>query len=265
MKYALYISTFDNYADASQVVKFGVLAEESGWDAALVPDHIMHRGRVPVLDPIVILGGIAGQTNKIRIGTWITAVPRRPPWLLAKEIATLESLSKRRTILGVGSGGPVDDFEPFGLLYKNLGEKLDESLEIMKLCWKGEYFEYEGKHFKLSNVRLLPKANPEIWIGGFWPNSKPFERGVKYGAYTPVTPNWPEQFSDNELRQLLSKYRERTDGLIALAGDLPGTTNSFFEICHDFKVDWLIYSVRERQFNTMKNAEQFIANGPPSN
>src|SRR5207342_948276 len=85
--------------------------------------------RFPIVDSWVALGAIAYATTRIRIGTAITPLPRRRPWKLAREVTTLDRLSRGRAILGVGLGTPIDaEYGTFGEPTdpRILAERLDE-------------------------------------------------------------------------------------------------------------------------------------------
>ncbi len=85
---------------------------------------------------------MALSTSRIRLGTTVTPVPRRLPWLLARETANLDQLSNGRLVMGVGLG--VDEeYEHFGqgMSLRQWAERLDESLGIIvyePLCGSGE-------------------------------------------------------------------------------------------------------------------------------
>src|SRR5215467_11541678 len=89
--------------DVLEIVDLTIEAEAAGWDAAFIADAIdigMGKGPpMPWFDPWVALGAMAMRTERIRIGTMIAAVPRRRPWKLAREAATIDHLSAGRLTL----------------------------------------------------------------------------------------------------------------------------------------------------------------------
>src|SRR5687768_2485961 len=99
-----------NMAEPSELVELACTAEQVGWDGVLLWEHV--HGAVeqpmPVSDPWVTLGAIAAQTERIRIGTSITPLPRRLPQEVARQAVTLDRLSGGRAILGVGLGEPPE-------------------------------------------------------------------------------------------------------------------------------------------------------------
>ncbi len=142
---------------------------------------------------MITLAGIATRTEQITLGTWITPVPRRQPWQLARNLATLDQLSDGRVLLGTGLGtGP--DFTHFGREYdqQKLGEAFDEALDIIAGLWHGEPFSYDGDHYTINEAVMLPTPIQQpripIVIGGWWPFKAAFHRGARWDG---IAPNWP--------------------------------------------------------------------------
>jgi alkanesulfonate monooxygenase SsuD/methylene tetrahydromethanopterin reductase-like flavin-dependent oxidoreductase (luciferase family) len=164
-------------------------AEDAGWDGVFLEDYIGYQGMgIPTFDPWIELASIACATETIRIGLQVAAPPRRRPWKLASEAVTLDHLSHGRLILGVGLGDVSTDpgfkavGEPTDL--RTRAELLDESLEIISALWTGEPVSYDGKHFRVRELTLLPSPVQEpripIWIGGIWPKNAVKRRAARW-------------------------------------------------------------------------------------
>src|SRR5512143_360589 len=113
----------------------------------------------PVVGTWVALAAVALNTNRIRIGTTVTPLPRRRPWKVARETVSIDHLSEGRMTLGVGIG--LGDWE-WGDLgeqtdLKERGAMLDEELEMLSGLWSGEPFQFEGKYFHIKDTQFLPK------------------------------------------------------------------------------------------------------------
>ena len=89
-------------------------AEQSGWEALFLWDHLAWVWDGPAVDPWVTLGAVAARTERLLLGTGVTPVPRRRPQVLAVQVATLDDLSGGRAVLGAGLGGKRKEFEEFG-------------------------------------------------------------------------------------------------------------------------------------------------------
>ncbi|MHA2296690.1 MAG: LLM class flavin-dependent oxidoreductase [Candidatus Hodarchaeales archaeon] len=192
VKFGIYIANHGITSNPQDYIELATITEKNNWDGFFIWDHIHHgkKNPDPFLDPWVILAGIAVKTEKLRIGTTVTALARRRPWKVARETVSIDRLSNGRLILGVGLGSDVD-FSSFGEKgnKQSRGKKLDEALDVITGLWTGKPFSYQGEHFQLDEVKFIPKPvqiNIPIWVGGNWSNKKPFRRAAKYDGVFPL-------------------------------------------------------------------------------
>ncbi|MCL4490151.1 MAG: LLM class flavin-dependent oxidoreductase [Chloroflexi bacterium] len=163
MQYGLSLPNGGMYHDARSLGEFAHLAEEAGWDGVFLEDYIVWQGHqdVPTYDPWVALAAMALATERVRLGTTVTPLPRRRPWKLAKEAVTLDHLSNGRLILGVGLGDASIDssFTHFGEVMdvKKRARMLDEALEVLVGFWSGQPFRFDGEHYHLKEITCLPR------------------------------------------------------------------------------------------------------------
>jgi alkanesulfonate monooxygenase SsuD/methylene tetrahydromethanopterin reductase-like flavin-dependent oxidoreductase (luciferase family) len=163
MRFSINIPNFGEFADARTVATVAAAAEQAGWDGLFVWDHVVHdkrqrRGQ-PFGDPWMLLTAAALATSRIRLGTLVTPVARRRPEQLARQVATLDSISGGRVIFGAGLGGPLEDeFASFGETTDPvvLAERLDEGLALLNRYWSGEPVDHDGQHYLVRDVTLLP-------------------------------------------------------------------------------------------------------------
>jgi alkanesulfonate monooxygenase SsuD/methylene tetrahydromethanopterin reductase-like flavin-dependent oxidoreductase (luciferase family) len=221
MRSSINIPNFGDFADAGAVARVAAAAEEAGWDALLIWDHVVHakswRSGSPFGDPWMLLTAAALATSRLRLGTLVTPVPRRRPEQLARQVATLDALSGGRVIFGAGLGGPIEDeFGSFGDTTDAvvLAERLDEGLELIARYWSGETVDHDGRHYQVRDVRLLPatvqQPRPPVWIGGFWPNRRPMRRAARWDGVAPLfrSATHGEPPPLDELRELVAYVRE---------------------------------------------------------
>jgi len=161
MQYSVNVPNFGEFAAPEVFAEVARRAEEAGWDALLVWDHVVEQKdrRRELADPWILLTAAVLATRRIRLGTAITPVARRRPAKLAREVATLDRLTGGRMVLGVGLGAPVDDeYASFGDTTdtKVLAERLDESLDALDLLWSGEPVTYRGNQITIGDVVFLP-------------------------------------------------------------------------------------------------------------
>ncbi|MHA2035859.1 MAG: LLM class flavin-dependent oxidoreductase [Promethearchaeota archaeon] len=277
MKYSLNIPNF-GFHNPQEIAKLAQEAEDSGWDGFFIWDHMALTGdfSADFLDPWVALSVIAMKTEKIKIGTMVTPIPRRRPWKLAREVTSLDHLSKGRLILGVGLGTPEYDFTTFGENFneKIRAKKLDEGLEILQGLLSGELFSYEGDYFQIEEVRFSPTPFNDhipIWVAGTWPNKKPFYRAAKYDGVFPISMDWPTQLSPNELRQIneiIQQNRTKSGQFdVVIAGNTPGNLEKGEQIVNPYKeagATWWCENINFLRFsNSSKLLLERIRQGPP--
>jgi alkanesulfonate monooxygenase SsuD/methylene tetrahydromethanopterin reductase-like flavin-dependent oxidoreductase (luciferase family) len=238
MRYGMSLPNVGPCADARLVAELAHDAEGAGWDGFYLWDHV-YWSIFPVADPWIELAAVALATERIRIGTMVTPLPRRRPTKLARETVTLDHLSGGRFTLGVGLGVRAQEWEQLGEEsdLPTRGAMLDESLQIIEKLWRGEAVEHQGRYYTVDvrdpagfpgPVPFLPDAlqTPRIpvWVAGRWPNKRPFRRGGRWDGIVPTSvPGEREQrLTPDELRACVDytlRHRETHQPLdVAIGG-----------------------------------------------
>lgn len=178
-----------------RVAELAAEAEAAGWDGVFIADAIAIEApgypAFPWYDPWITLAAMALRTERIKLGTMIVAVPRRRPWKLARETGTINLLSNRRLIFGVGLGAAEHDGgfckvgEPMDLNIR--ARKLDEGLEIINGLWSGTPFSFHGEHYRVEEMTMLPAVSPRppVWVVGVWPKAKSVARALRWDGIIP--------------------------------------------------------------------------------
>ena len=195
MKFGIYLPNFGPFGNARTLAELAATAEKAGWDGFFIWDHIQRYWPTDVADTWVALSAIAMRTERVRLGAMVTPLPRRRPWKVARETATLDHLSNGRLVLGVGlgsSGGADVEWRNFGEemdLRKRAG-MLDEGLDIVNGLWSGEPYALEGQHYHVKESQFLPRPvqSPRIpvWVAGYWPHKAPFRRMARWDGMVPL-------------------------------------------------------------------------------
>ncbi|MGR8920424.1 MAG: LLM class flavin-dependent oxidoreductase, partial [Gammaproteobacteria bacterium] len=117
-------------------------AEAAGFDSVWAGEHVVLPdpqappsplpADYPMLDPNICFAYLAGQTERIRMGTGIIILPQRNPLVLAKEMASLDVLSNGRLIFGIGIGYLKAEFDALGIPFDNKAGRTREYLEAMR-------------------------------------------------------------------------------------------------------------------------------------
>lgn len=208
MRYAIDLPNFGDYGDPRLLADLAGEAEEHGWDAFFIWNHIIAPGAMPVADTTVTLAAIALVTHRIRFGPMVIPLPRRSPWTVAREAVTLDHLSNGRLILGIGAGGDwFTELTTFGLAVNDAvrAEQLDEGLAILTALMSGKEATHQGKHYTLKPTRFLPMPIQQripIWIAATWPRPRPFRRAAKYDGVAPVSADIETDLTVEQMREL---------------------------------------------------------------
>lgn len=132
--------------------------------------YAMSDPRNPLVDPVIGMTWAAAATRTIEVGSNILVLPQRNPVFLAKALASLDSFSGGRALLGVGVGWAKEEFDALGIEFSQRGARTNEAIEALRRLWQDEYATYEGKHFAFREACSFPKPAREggvpILIGG---------------------------------------------------------------------------------------------------
>src|SRR5689334_20047926 len=176
MRYGMTLPAFGAFADPHYLIEVAQAAEAAGWDGFFLWDTVIHDEQgYAIAEPWSALAAIATATQRLRLGVMLTPLARRRPWQVARQVLTLDHLSKGRVIFGAGLGGAAHDFDWFGeeTDAKVRASMLDEGLQIVRGLWSGERTSFQGRHYSLAPMRFTPppvQPTIPIWIGGMWPN-----------------------------------------------------------------------------------------------
>jgi alkanesulfonate monooxygenase SsuD/methylene tetrahydromethanopterin reductase-like flavin-dependent oxidoreductase (luciferase family) len=177
-----------NLAEPDALVDLGVRAEAAGWDGVFFWDHAHGSPAMPapVADPWVLLGALAVRTDRIRLGTNVTAAARRRPQKLARETVTVDHLSGGRLIFGVGLGEPPEEYTAYGddASRREIAARLDETLEVLEHMWSAEPFDHVGPHHTVRDAQFLPPPVQEpripVWTACVVPHTAPLRRAARW-------------------------------------------------------------------------------------
>lgn len=185
MRFGLDVPTTGEFADARKLAALAAEAEAAAWDGFFVWDIILGGENEPVADPWVALTAIALATSRMRIGTLATPLARHRPWLVARQVATLDQLSAGRMTVTAGLGHNPRDFAAFGeeSAPAARARALEEGLNVLGDLLAGETA-HQGERYTLDSVTLLPeplqRPRPPIWLAGGWPLQAPFRRAARW-------------------------------------------------------------------------------------
>ncbi|MBW2230928.1 MAG: TIGR03619 family F420-dependent LLM class oxidoreductase [Deltaproteobacteria bacterium] len=173
------------YNDPTHLTQIARTAEEAGFGAVVVSDHVVYPERLetpypytadgaprwqadtPWPDPFVAIGAMSAVTRHLRFICSILVLPLRHPVLAAKTIATAAVMSQGRLTVGVGAGWMREEFEVLGQPFAGRGRRLVEAIEVMRTLWRGGMVEHHGEHYDFGPVQMSPvPADPIPIYGG---------------------------------------------------------------------------------------------------
>jgi alkanesulfonate monooxygenase SsuD/methylene tetrahydromethanopterin reductase-like flavin-dependent oxidoreductase (luciferase family) len=181
------------FGSADEVIGLAVEAEEHGWDGFFTWDAIDLGFEGLIWDPWALLAAAAVRTERITLGALVFALPRRRPWVVARQALTVDHLSGGRLVIPAGIGVPSD--RAFAGVAGELtgtrerAELLDDHLAILDLAFRGEKFSYDGHHHKVTDMQIHPRPvqrpRVPIWVVGAFPSERSMGRAVKYDGVVP--------------------------------------------------------------------------------
>lgn len=199
--------TITSPRDLPALVEMAAVAEEAGFDTVMVSEHVvlgpssgadgvMANPRAYAMpgnqDPatpwpssVVLLAAIAACTTRLRLGAVALLAPLRHPLLLAKELATLDLLSRGRLVVQPTVSWHRDEYEALGVPFERRGRLLDEHLAAWAALWQEGPASFAGEHYAFGHAWLEPKPwraeGPCLWFGGESVHPRLLRRIVRYG------------------------------------------------------------------------------------
>lgn len=215
-------------ANPTSILEVARNAELLGFDSVWVHDHIpwsqrtnFAAGAVEIVDPRIpppffeslsSVAYVAGATQRIKLGTAAVVLPLRDPRVLAKQVATIHTLSGGRLILGLAVGALRRDFEILEVTWEERGALMDDYLAALAhILSPAQISEYRGKHITFAGAEFFPKApDLPIWFCGM---SRPmFRRVARFGqGWLPAYPPLGEY--REKMKALTDALHERSRGV----------------------------------------------------
>ncbi len=176
MEFGLCLPNFPDGASTEGIEAGAGVADRLGWEAVWTTDHVLvphsaasDYGRI--YEAILTLAWVGARHPRLRLATSVIVVPQRNAVLLAKELATLDSLSGGRVSAGVGIGWNEVEFGNLGAAdrFHVRGAYLDETIRLWRHLWAGATEPFHGRFHDIEDFVFgpLPVQSPlPIVIGG---------------------------------------------------------------------------------------------------
>jgi len=202
--------------------ELAVAAEERGFESMWFAEHshipVSRKSPWPggaelpkmyydTLDPFVALASAASVTSKIKLATGICLVVQRDPIHTAKEVASLDQLSKGRFLFGVGAGWNAEEMEDHGTDFSRRFKLMRERIEAMQALWTQDEAEYHGEFVNFDPTFAWPKPVqkpfPPIHVGGAFPGAG--KRAIRYGN------GWMPIHGRDDITTFLPEFRKMAE------------------------------------------------------
>lgn len=194
MKLGLYGLNMGAMADPDVCVAAARAAEAAGYDSIWAGEHVVLpdprtpesplQPQHPTLDPVVALAHLAAATVRVKLATGIIILPQRNPLVLAKELTTLDVLSRGRLIFGVGVGYLKPEFDAIGVPFHERGARTDEYIAAILALWMQPKPAFQGRFARFGGIDAQPRPpqnpHPPIVVGGT--TEAAFHRAATVGA-----------------------------------------------------------------------------------
>ena len=142
--------------------------EQSGIDSLWLSDRLSSPAPVP--EVMTTLAAVAARTTRLKFGPSVIVLPYRTPVVAAKELATIDWLSRGRLFPAVGVGVELPrEFDASGVPFRERGRRTDEAIRVIRLLWSQDEVSFQGEFYRLDRVTIFPKPwqnPPPIWVGG---------------------------------------------------------------------------------------------------
>ena len=191
--------------------------EQRGFESLWLPEHthIPASRRSPwpggpdlpkeywhTYDLFVALTAAASATERLKIASGICLIVERDPITAAKEVASLDVLSRGRFLFGIGGGWNAEEMENHGTDFKKRWRILRERVLAMKEIWTKDEAEFHGEFVNFDKIWSWPKPaqkpHPPILMGGDGPTT--FDRVIEFcDGWIPIgvrSPNLPEKIAE---------------------------------------------------------------------
>jgi probable F420-dependent oxidoreductase len=192
LKVALFGLHRGSSADPDTLGRRARRAEEAGFESFWIGDHVAlpsveAQGVDPPgqrrLEALVALAYMAALTSRVRLAVGVIVLPQRQPVLLAKQLSTIDVLSKGRLIVGIGVGYLEPELRALGASLADRGARTDEYLAAMRALWDEPAPSFAGRFVSFADVierpRPVQRPHPPIVIGGHSPAA--YRRTIQSG------------------------------------------------------------------------------------
>ncbi len=283
MRFGLWSPNLADYGSPRGLLELAITAEAGGWDGFFLWDRLMFEGAVA--DPQIVMGAVAARTETITLGTLVTAIARRRPWKVARELASLAQLAPGRVVAGIGLGMD-DEFTPFSYEPQGMRARrfaMEDGLELLPLLLSGDPVVWKQPEARIGQYRQdrlvidsppflpTPPEPVKIWSaasvmrGDIKQPVRPFERAARSNGLFPAPIPWDplETLNPTEMGRAIELCfgadAQVPDGYDLVAA---GTADArYLDEFEELGVTWWLMTLPDD--GSLGDAMKIASNGPP--
>jgi probable F420-dependent oxidoreductase len=192
MKWGIQFANLGPFTEPDLACLLGQVAEEAGFESLCACEHVVvptqydssypfaQDGKMSandyasaqsvMPDPLIWMAYVAQATKQINFTTGVVVLPLHNPVVYAKQLVTLDQLSKGRVSIGVGIGWLREEFDAVGVPWERRAARCDEYIRAMRLLWSEGDADFAGEFVRFKNITMVPKPTHKrgipIVIGG---------------------------------------------------------------------------------------------------
>jgi probable F420-dependent oxidoreductase len=158
------------FGDLTHYCELARTAEECGWDAVAVSDHVLHPEKIATPYPYTEDGSPRWAPSApwpdpwVAIGAMAAVTRLRNPFSVAKAVGTAAVISAGRVDLGIGVGWMREEFELMEQRFERRGARTDEMIEVLRALWSGQMVEHHGEFYDFDRLQMSPGVPQRIPI-----------------------------------------------------------------------------------------------------
>src|SRR3954451_14907291 len=163
-----FLANASEIVTGSEVADRARRAEDMGYDALVIPDHLLDQ-----LSPVVAMSTIVAATSTLRVSAFVMNNDLRHPAVVAQDLASIDVLSGGRLDIAIGARWNRSEYEAIGLVYDPPAvrqARLGESITVLKGLFSGTPFSFTGEHYTITDYAAKPvpvqRPHPPFFVGG---------------------------------------------------------------------------------------------------
>jgi probable F420-dependent oxidoreductase len=225
------------------LARFASTAEQLGADSLWVGDRLLAAVRPTVgyagkdtipeqfrtnLDPFIAMTVAATVTTTARLGSSVFVAPWYPPVQLARQLTSIDVISRGRLMSGFGVGWSPEEFQAAGAPFRRRGAQLDELLDALDALWTTNPVRHDGERWDIGeswvNLKPVQRPRPPIYLGAFTPPG--LKRvGKRADGWLAVV-----QVPGNVKPDMLNRQRQVIDEAARAAGRDPSAIHTYVRV-----------------------------------